>query len=387
MHIYWLVNNVWPEIIGGVEKQIYTLAKGMKARGYDVTIIAFNKDKGTFDYSNGVIVKGLGKYKPNHRFWFLKPSTKYARASFKMPNMHDAVIFTADPILLVACKCRYPNVLVVYCPGGVINSSHTWEFGFDLSKWKNRLLLKQYLFFERVALKKADGVIAVSSLVQKQMNEVHVNKLNRVVITCPDAEFFHRPLPVRDYSVLRAITVGRLHRIKNMEYLLKAWQLCDIPQKNLTVVGSGPEEEYLRNMAVSLGIQDSVNFVGAKEHIIDYLDQSDIFILPSIYEALGIVVCEAFCRGLPCICLENVPGVSHVGACDDLVRPGETGYCSDPRDPASLARIIKDLSNNSRHIQDMSMNARRFAEKFLTVEYVTDEYIKVLQEVQPKIRG
>ncbi len=103
--------------------------------------------------------------------------------------------------------------------------------------------------------------------------------------------------------------VGRLCYQKNQVFLLDVFSEILKQDKwvRLLLVGSGSDEKKLREKAEGMGITDQVIFYGESQEIEQLYWAMDIFVFPSIFEGLGIVVLEAQVSGLPVICSTAVP--------------------------------------------------------------------------------
>lgn len=137
--------------------------------------------------------------------------------------------------------------------------------------------------------------------------------------------------------------VGRLSPEKGLSVLLKAMSKCCLVGIDplLVLVGSGPLEDTLRREAADLGVR--VDFAGfhQKRILVNYYAAADVFVLPSVSEAWGLVVNEAMEFGLPVIISDRV------GCANELIRDGENGYISPLGDVDALAaRIIGLFRNN-----------------------------------------
>ena len=108
--------------------------------------------------------------------------------------------------------------------------------------------------------------------------------------------------------------VGRLCYQKNQEFLLDVFRqvLDEEPSAHLLLVGSGDQEEMLRQRAKSFGILDRVIFYGVTDQIQTLFWAMDVFAFPSRFEGLGIVAVEAQASGLPVVCSEQVPMQANV---------------------------------------------------------------------------
>ena len=102
--------------------------------------------------------------------------------------------------------------------------------------------------------------------------------------------------------------VGRFSYQKNHEYLIELFGQLKQRHSNsaLLLIGSGENLERIKELVVSKGLDDSVNFVGNVNNVCDYMQVMDIFVLPSRFEGLPIVGVEAQANGLPLLVSTNV---------------------------------------------------------------------------------
>lgn len=155
------------------------------------------------------------------------------------------------------------------------------------------------------------------------------------------------------------VTVGRLVRRKNLARLLDAMAQIDDRRLQLLILGDGPEKGNLTEQAKTLGISDRVHLKGFvsetdKHHL---LQAADIFTLPSLHEAFGIVYIEGMLAGLPVI-------ASKPGGQEDYLIDGETGYLVDREDTAGLRDAIQRLLEDPDLRQRMGHRARETALEF-----------------------
>jgi len=102
--------------------------------------------------------------------------------------------------------------------------------------------------------------------------------------------------------------IGSFNDIKNQDLLLDA--LLEILKKNqnfaLVLVGDGERRELIWQKAREMGIEDSVIFAGYTDKISEHLSLFDVFVLPSFFEGLPLVLVEAQASGLHCIASDRV---------------------------------------------------------------------------------
>jgi len=114
-------------------------------------------------------------------------------------------------------------------------------------------------------------------------------------------------------SQFTLISAGRLVPLKGFDLTIKAFakffhQLDSKGQDKcqLLLVGSGPEEEFLKELANKLRVHEHVEFMNwiAREQLMEKFKTASVFLFPS-HEGAGMVVAEALSFGLPVICLDN----------------------------------------------------------------------------------
>lgn len=118
-----------------------------------------------------------------------------------------------------------------------------------------------------------------------------------------------------DDDILVIGHIGRFVKQKNHEFLMEIFS--EVHKKNpnthLILVGQGPLEERVKEKAKSLNLLDSIDFLGQRDDVNEIYQAFDIFVLPSLYEGLGMVLIEAQYSGLYCIASDEVPNVAKIG--------------------------------------------------------------------------
>ena len=114
--------------------------------------------------------------------------------------------------------------------------------------------------------------------------------------------------------------VGRFNPPKNHPFLLEIFAalLKREPNAVLLLVGGGDDLPKIQAKAQALGISGRVRFLGVRSDVADLMQAMDVFVFPSLYEGLGIVLIEAQAAGLPCVVSETIPPEAYL---TDLVFP------------------------------------------------------------------
>lgn len=144
------------------------------------------------------------------------------------------------------------------------------------------------------------------------------------------------------------------------DILLRAFKMAleKCPSLSLTMAGEGEMTARLKKMAVELGIDGRVDFVGFVEYrkVHEILLAHDIMVMPSLREGFGVTALEAAAAGLPTI-------ATNIGGIPEVVRDGEGGLLVPPNDIRALAEAIIWLSTHPGQRLEMGQNARTFVEK------------------------
>lgn len=108
--------------------------------------------------------------------------------------------------------------------------------------------------------------------------------------------------------------IGRFVEQKNHRFLIDIFN--ELHKKNpnsiLLLVGQGPLQEEIKEKVHSIGLDDSVIFLGQRNDVNDLYQAMDLFLFPSLYEGLGMVVIEAQAASLPCVVSTEVPTVAKI---------------------------------------------------------------------------
>lgn len=155
---------------------------------------------------------------------------------------------------------------------------------------------------------------------------------------------------------IKFITVAALKKLKNIDINLEA--LANLPAYidwEYSIVGSGKQLTYLRDIAEKLGIEKRVKFLGQLERneVLFHLKSSDIFIMVSAPETFGLVYIEAMASG--CI----VIGAYNNGI-DGVIKNGENGFLCRARNSKELSSLLNSIYetpiNHLLHLSDQSYN-------------------------------
>jgi len=172
------------------------------------------------------------------------------------------------------------------------------------------------------------------------------------------------------------LCVGRLVSYKGVEFLIRALQNI---KARLWIIGVGPLEDSLKNLAAVRGLGDRVQFLGQvpEEDLVAYYHACDVFVLPSITNAemFGVVQLEAMACRKPVISTDLPTGVSWVN------QHGKTGYVVPRENIEELAGAIQRLLDNSQLREEMGEAGRARVEQHFTSTKMAEAMLDVYQEM------
>lgn len=169
--------------------------------------------------------------------------------------------------------------------------------------------------------------------------------------------------------------VGTVMERKGQRFIVEALHkmatTSKIPNVHFSIIGGGPLKNELEILAGQYGVSKYITFCGSTSNVNKYLENSDLFILPSITEGFPIAILEAMRLGLP-IVSTNVAGIP------EMINDGHTGIIIEP----SVEGVFGFLSNFEKYDwKKMGEHSHeRFLEKF-TTEKMMASYAAILKSV------
>ena len=210
--------------------------------------------------------------------------------------------------------------------------------------------------------------------------------------TIPNGVDSHRFTPADGAEGRRALglpqdafvagTVGRLDPIKNQAALIQAAARLsrEVPTLHTVLIGTGPLEQELRQMAEALSIAERVHFPGLCREVEHLLPAFDVFVLPSLSEGMSNVLLEAMSCGVPPVC-SDLP--SH----HEIVTPGMDAVLLQPCDETTLAEALRDLYRNPAARSRLAANARRTIVERFSLERMIHAYEEAYLAIMPDRKG
>jgi glycosyltransferase involved in cell wall biosynthesis len=165
--------------------------------------------------------------------------------------------------------------------------------------------------------------------------------------------------------------VATLRSWKGHRFLITAMDDPRLAQARLVIVGSGPQEPVLRELAAPFG--DRVLFAGQQDDVAPWLHAFDVFALPSTgNEGVPQALIQAMACGLPVV-------TTPVGAIPELVRDRETGLLVPAENAQALAETIATLLADERLAARLGAAGRELVSRRFTATAMIDKMEEILR--------
>jgi glycosyltransferase involved in cell wall biosynthesis len=203
---------------------------------------------------------------------------------------------------------------------------------------------------EKYTLFKLEHLIVLAPQIQEIIKKIRT-KRTYVVPNGVEPENIEKIAPAMINKENVIVFIGNLRELKGVHILIEALGIVkrNIPDIYLLIAGSGSQEAKLKEMALALGLENNVSFLGfiRGDERFSYIKAAKFLVLPSFWEVLPIVVLEGMACG-KAIVASNVGGIPY------LINDGLNGYLVQPGDVQNLADKIILLLEKDEILLNMS---------------------------------
>jgi len=220
------------------------------------------------------------------------------------------------------------------------------------------------------ALQKSDNVIANSRFTKELALKLGIKNVTVINPGCNYPITVHEESKnyakkIYENSSPKLITISRLDGRKSHQNILMTIKnlLPKFPNLKYVSIGDGDERKNLQNLRKELSLENNVDliFKSSEQEKVGLLEQSDIFIMPSVVykksvEGFGIAFIEAACYGKP-----SIGGI--YGGEADAIKSGETGYLCNGNDLNALYETLLKILSNEQY-KKLGENAFEFSKNF-----------------------
>jgi glycosyltransferase involved in cell wall biosynthesis len=280
--------------------------------------------------------------------------------------------------IVATAAARKQQVPYIMSPTGGLT-----EYSLSQSRFKKALYLS--IFGKRI-FNGAKGIHFTAALEREQSTQVHLEVPSFIVPNgfdidefkaYPDKDSARREMgfPTDHFIIL---FLGRLHAVKNLDMLIKAFAELVKNKSNVSLALAGPDDGQqtsLQELAAQLGVAAHVFFPGviSPEKRNTILKTADVVALISWHENFGNVAAEAMFMGVPVLLSEKV------GVCREVMASGAGKVV--PLDEKAIAQALEEMLSDPNGLKAMGEAACIFARQHYEVKVVANLMSKAYEDV------
>lgn len=349
---------------GGAETHLYSLIK-KQIKNQNIVFVVYLKGNGYWKkYLNKIGVK-VFKFNFENKYNFFNLFKVYADLKNLILKINPDVVhahLSTMEILGALLKFRLKKRFKFFI------TKHLDSFFLEASFGRKFFL--RGIFIDKFIINQSNKVICISKQVRKYFI-TKIPKKNKYKIiyygfsssdfnSSPSLNLILKKLKLK-YKIGKndfiMSNIARHVKQKSLDVLLKAYSIYVKKTKDskLILVGKGPETHNLKELSTKLKINKNICWVNNYENIKDIFLLSDVFILPSKYEGLGLVLLESMSAKTPII-------ASNSSAIPELIKNNYNGFLFKEGDHKDLANKMK-LIENKKIRKKFAKNGFKFLNK------------------------
>jgi glycosyltransferase involved in cell wall biosynthesis len=343
---------VIPEMeVGGTEKHLYYLASGISKEGHRVKIVCI-KSLGLIGermLKKGFDIECFGISHPYSPF--ITGKVIKVISDFKPDVLHTYLFGFHLPAGIAGRIMRVPLII------SSRRQIALWK------KWYHRLFENLGNFF-------TDYVVACSEAVKEFTLKDEYIRSSKVRVIYNGLPF---PEIERRFSNKKVLgMVANFSEVKGHRYILEAVKLLipEFPDIKIKFAGEGRLLEIVKKQARETGIEKHTFFEGRVDNVFEFLNDTDIFVLPSLSEGLPNAVLEALYMERPVV-------ATRVGGIPEVITSGENGILVEPGNVQQLTDGIRCFLRNPEKGIKMGKTGRDTVLKRFKMDVMVDNYLSL----------
>ena len=370
-----MLNFEFPPIGGGAANATYYLLKEFaKAPDIEIDLVTTSNSikPEIIRLSSNITIFKLKINKKNLHYWRMAEIVQWTWKAYWFSNK----LIKEKEYDLCHCWFGWPAGVVGYLLKKRISYIVALR-GSDVPGYNIRLKILDKIFFKfisRIIWKNAKAMTANSNNLKELARKTYNNINIRVIYNGVDTSKFR---PINKRKEFNILFVGRLIKRKGLIYLLKAFkEVCK--EKNsykLTIVGSGPEEEYLIRFCEQKRMNSNVDFLKIVKHdkLVDIYQKAHILVLPSLEESLANVALEAMSTAIPII-------TTNTGTAELI---DGNGFIVEKKNHEQIKEVITRYLDNPTLLKEHGVRSREIAEK-MSWGNMAKGYVEVFDSIYSK---
>jgi len=353
MKINFLVDSL---ISGGAERVLVLLANYFDKQGQDVTIITFN-DKEVWKPNE--TIKRTKLHHGRIKNEMIRSTSVLAKHYYKKKNRPDVLIsFMTRTNLIGILVAKFYGIKIIASE----HNNHLKEIDSIGNFTRNH------------AYRFANVLTVLTAFDQKFYKN---RKVNAFVMPNPCTfKPYIEDIRDRDKIILAVGALNRYHH-KGFDNLIPL--IAPVLKRNkewkLKLVGGGDiGTKLLRGLAEEHDIVDQVIFAGFSNEVSEIMKTSEIYIMPSRFEGLPMVLLEAISQGMACISFDCVTGPS------DIIENNVNGILVEDQNLDLMANALEKLINDPEKRKKLANQGIKSLDRF-NISAIYDKYLNIFESL------
>ena len=335
-----LTSKYYKPHFGGVENSLFFLAKEYVNAGKNVIILcsdaSLNKKLRlrSVNIESNINIIRYKRYIPKlYLDYLLKPFIDIYRIKKKLRTISKE--FIVNNVIArspeTALSSFFLGFKTSYLVPGIIKTQDyiSPRSFFDYkSLFINNIVLKPLIYQQKKALSLTNVFVFSENMKYQVVKFLQRNIKIKIVKPGVDSSKFKPRKIKRVNKIFVFLIVGRLVKDKSIDLAIKSFSMLNSKKSRLLIIGEGPEEKNLRDLALELNVNDRILFKGKiTKNIESYYRKSDCFLMSSTREPFGQTIIEALAVGLPILAWkksENVLTATH-----EIITNNRNGFLID----------------------------------------------------------
>lgn len=169
-----------------------------------------------------------------------------------------------------------------------------------------------------------------------------------------------------------AVCVARLQKQKNISTLIRAMKFVN-KNISLVIVGDGSERKNLINLSKNLNLMNKIFFLGVRKDVLNIVNSSNVFILPSLKEGMSNALLEAMVLKKCCI-------VSDIPQNKELIKNNFNGIVFGKKNEKELAKKIERVYEN-QNLKSFGEEAYKVIKEKYLIKNLIKKYEKLIEKI------
>ncbi|UCE29310.1 MAG: glycosyltransferase family 4 protein [Candidatus Bathyarchaeota archaeon] len=372
---------------GGPVQCTYNISKCLVEKGHEVTVYTTD----AFDGKNSLKVGDKLQTIDGAEVFFF-PNLVRAYGIFMSPSIIRAFQRKMQFDVVHLHEYRtFQNLTFHYFqrrkPSFVMSLHGEFPYSYPQDPWNVVFLRRLFdCVFGRRLLKDARRILALTGFEASQLIQSGVEKQKVAIVPngidpnefsdLPPPGYFRKLFGISEEKII--LYIGRLHKRKGLDVLLRAFSYLTKEQKNTKLVIAGPDDGYLtalQKMTKSLGLGGKVLFTGAlsRQKVLAAFNDTTVTVYPSVHEGFAIVPLESGIMGKPIIVSDH-PALN-------FVAQGKFGLTVERGNALRMKSALQRILEDDVLARELGKNGKKFVMNNFTWDSIVNEIENLYREI------